>query len=66
VVVSLADARGSLPMDKLLEMQLERGVSFDHLATVRALHGKDRRRKSQTELVDLSPKGSRKRGCCGP
>jgi sugar transferase (PEP-CTERM system associated) len=34
VVVSLADARGKLPMDKLLEMKLERGVSFDHLATV--------------------------------
>jgi sugar transferase (PEP-CTERM system associated) len=33
VVVSLADARGTLPMDKLLEMKLE-GVSFDHLASV--------------------------------
>jgi sugar transferase (PEP-CTERM system associated) len=33
VVVSLADARGRLPMDKLLEMKLE-GVSFDHLASV--------------------------------
>jgi len=33
VVVSLADARGSLPMDKLLEMKLD-GVSFDHLAGV--------------------------------
>ena len=33
VVVSLADARGTLPMDKLLEMRLD-GVSFDHLATV--------------------------------
>ena len=33
VVVSLADARGKLPMDKLLEMKLE-GVSFDHLPTV--------------------------------
>ena len=33
VVVSLADARGQLPMDKLLEMKLE-GVSFDHLASV--------------------------------
>jgi sugar transferase (PEP-CTERM system associated) len=30
VVVSLADARGRLPMDKLLDMKLE-GVSFDHL-----------------------------------
>src|SRR5262249_46017234 len=34
VVVSLADARGKLPMDKLLEMRLERGVAFDHLASV--------------------------------
>jgi sugar transferase (PEP-CTERM system associated) len=33
VVVSLADARGRLPVDKLLEMKLE-GVSFDHLASV--------------------------------
>src|SRR5688572_21587658 len=33
VVVSLADARGTLPMDKLLEMRLD-GVTFDHLATV--------------------------------
>ena len=33
VVVSLADARGTLPMDKLLEMKLD-GVSFDHLASV--------------------------------
>ncbi len=33
VVVSLADARGKLPMDKLLEMKID-GVSFDHLASV--------------------------------
>jgi sugar transferase (PEP-CTERM system associated) len=33
VVVSLADARGKLPMEKLLEMKLE-GVTFDHLATI--------------------------------
>jgi sugar transferase (PEP-CTERM system associated) len=33
VVVSLGDARGKLPMSKLLEMKLE-GVSFDHLASV--------------------------------
>lgn len=33
VVVSLSDARGKLPMDKLLEMKLD-GVSFGHLATV--------------------------------
>ena len=34
VVVSLSDARGKLPMDKLLEMKLDRGVAFDHLASV--------------------------------
>jgi len=33
VVVSLADARGKLPMDKLLEMKLG-GVTFNHLASV--------------------------------
>jgi sugar transferase (PEP-CTERM system associated) len=33
VVVSLAEARGRLPMDKLLEIKLG-GVTFDHLATV--------------------------------
>src|SRR4051812_11855292 len=33
VVVSLADARGKLPMDKLLEMKLN-GVRFDHLTSV--------------------------------
>ena len=34
VVVSLADARGKLPMDRLLQMKLDRGVLFDHLPTV--------------------------------
>jgi sugar transferase (PEP-CTERM system associated) len=33
VVVSLTDARGKLPMDKLLELRLD-GVNFDHLATL--------------------------------
>jgi len=33
VVVSLSDARGRLPMEKLLEMKLD-GVTFDHLASV--------------------------------
>ena len=33
VVVSLADARGTLPVDRLLDMKLA-GVSFDHLASV--------------------------------
>ena len=34
VVVSLADARGKLPIDKLLQMKLERGIIFDDLPTV--------------------------------
>jgi hypothetical protein len=34
VVVSLADARGKLPMDQLLQMKLDGGVTFDHLPTV--------------------------------
>jgi sugar transferase (PEP-CTERM system associated) len=34
VVVSLADARGQLPMQKLLDMKLRGGVAFDHLASV--------------------------------
>jgi sugar transferase (PEP-CTERM system associated) len=34
VVVSLADARGKLPMDSLLNMKLNDGVRFDHLASV--------------------------------
>jgi sugar transferase (PEP-CTERM system associated) len=33
VVVSLHDARGKLPMDKLLDMRLN-GIAFDHLASV--------------------------------
>jgi sugar transferase (PEP-CTERM system associated) len=33
VVVSLSDARGKLPMEKLLELRLD-GVNFDHLASV--------------------------------
>ena len=34
VVVSLADARGKLPIDGLLRMKLNDGVQFDHLASV--------------------------------
>jgi sugar transferase (PEP-CTERM system associated) len=34
VVVSLSDARGKLPMDRLLDMRLRSGVTFDHLASV--------------------------------
>jgi len=33
VVVSLSDARGRLPMDRLLDMRLD-GVAFDHLASI--------------------------------
>ncbi len=34
VVVSLADARGKLPMDALLDMRINGGIRFDHLASV--------------------------------
>ncbi len=34
VVVSLADARGKLDMHALLDMKLNKGVRFDHLASV--------------------------------
>jgi sugar transferase (PEP-CTERM system associated) len=34
VVLSLADARGRLPMDMLLGIRLNEGVRFDHLASV--------------------------------
>ena len=34
MVVSLADARGTLNMDELLAMKLNQGVRFDHLASV--------------------------------
>lgn len=34
VVVSLVDARGKLPMDQLLQMKINRGVTFDHLPSV--------------------------------
>ena len=34
VVVSLSDARGKLPMERLLDMRLQSGVTFDHLASV--------------------------------
>lgn len=34
VVVSLADARGKLEMERLLAMKMNQGVQFDHLASV--------------------------------
>ena len=34
VVVSLAEARGKLPMEELLAMKLNQGVRFDHLPSV--------------------------------
>jgi sugar transferase (PEP-CTERM system associated) len=34
VVVSLADARGRLPMARLLDVRLQSGVAFEHLASI--------------------------------
>jgi len=34
VVLSVTDARGKLPMDRLLEIRLQTGVTFDHLVSV--------------------------------
>jgi len=34
VVVSLSDARGKLPMNRLLDIRLQSGVTFDHLTDV--------------------------------
>jgi len=34
VVVSLSDARGMLPMNRLLDIRFANGVTFDHLASV--------------------------------
>ncbi len=34
VVVSLFEARGKLPMDQLLDIRLQNGVGFEHLASV--------------------------------
>src|SRR5204862_6322995 len=34
VVVSLSDARGKLPMNRLLDIRFSSGVTFDHLASV--------------------------------
>ena len=54
VVVSLTDARGRLPMDRLLDIRLKNGVSFDHLASVYEEYtGQDRGRESPSELVDF-------------
>ena len=33
IVVALSDARGALPMDRLLDIRLRTGVAFDHLAS---------------------------------
>ena len=52
VVVSLADARGKLPMDKLLEMKLA-GVTFDHLASVYEDTPANRGREPASELADF-------------
>ena len=34
VVVSLSDARGKLPMDRLLDMRMQSGIAIDHLTDV--------------------------------
>ncbi len=34
VVVSLADARGRLPMERLLDVRMQSGVAFEHLASI--------------------------------
>jgi sugar transferase (PEP-CTERM system associated) len=34
VVVSLTESRGKLPMDRLLDVRMQSGVAFDHLASV--------------------------------
>ena len=53
VVVSLADARGKLPMDKLLEMKLD-GVTLRSPGVgLRGVHRQDRRREPASELADL-------------
>ena len=54
VVVSLADARGKLPMDHLLDSRLRSGVSFDHLASVYEQYtGKIAVRESPALVADL-------------
>ncbi len=65
VVVSLADARGKLPMDKLLEMKLD-GVTFDHLASVYEDYtGKIAVENLRPSWLIFSP-ASRKAVCCRP
>ena len=67
VVVSLADARGKLPIDKLLEMKLDRGIMFDHLASVYEQYtGKIADRESSPELADFLrgvPQDAAAQGC---
>ena len=53
VVVSLADARGKLPMDKLLEMKLRRRALRPPRVGLRGVHREDRRREPSSELADL-------------
>ena len=64
VVVSLADARGKLPMDKLLEMKLD-GVSLRSPGVgLRGVHRQDRRREPAPELADLLRRLPARRGSC--
>ena len=53
VVVSLADARGMLPMDKLLEMKVDGRVIRPPRLRLRGVHGEDRHREPAPELVHL-------------
>ena len=53
VVVSLADARGKLPMDKLLAMKLARRLVRSPGVGLRGVHRQDCRREPPAELVHL-------------
>ena len=66
VVVSLADARGKLPMDKLLEMKLD-GVSFEHLASVYEKYtGKIAVENLRPSWLIFSPASARATFCASP
>ena len=53
VVVSLADARGKLPMDKLLDLRLDGVQLRSPRLGLRGIHRQDRRREPASELADL-------------
>ena len=65
VVVSLADARGKLPMDKLLEMKLD-GVTLRSPGVgLRGIHRQDRGREPASELADFLGRLPQDARCCG-